>query len=123
MSEVQFKREPALWLALIATAVQMVSAFVLPLTEGQQGVLNAVAVAIAGLITAVIVKSDQMVPAILAVLKALIALGLAFGWALSPEAQSTIMSFAAAAAAMFVRTQVDAPAPPQVSGDVHTHSA
>lgn len=111
-----FRREPALWLALVAAVIQMVSAFAFHLTTEQQGVLNAVAVAVAGLVTAVIVRSDQMVPAILGVLKAVIAVGLAFGLAMSPEAQATIMSFAAALAAVFVRTQVDAPVGKLVAG-------
>lgn len=107
----RLSREPALLLALIATTVQMVSAFLIPLTEGQQGVLNALAVAVAGLVTAVMVRSDQLAPAILGVVQAILALGLAFGLALSPENQAVIMSFAAAVVAMFVRQIVTAPVP------------
>lgn len=112
-----FKREPALWLALIATVIQMVSAFVFPLSVDQQGVLNAVTLAIAGLVTALMVKSDQTAPAILGLLKAVIALGLAFGLSLTPENQAIIMSFAAAVVAMFIRTQVQASVPTQMAGD------
>lgn len=103
-------REPALLiLGLISAGVQMVSAFVFPLTVDQQGVLNACAVAIAGVITAVMVRSDQLAPALLGAVQAIIALGLAFGLQLAPEQQSVLMTFAAAVVAMFIRTQVTAP--------------
>lgn len=108
------RREPALILGLIASAVQLTSAFAIPLTTAQQGVLNALAVAAAGLITAVLVRSDQLAPAILGVAQAALALGLAFGWDLSPDHQAVIMSFVVAVVSMFVRTQVSAPAPASV---------
>jgi hypothetical protein len=104
------RREPALILGLFAAAVQMVSAFVFHLTITQQGTLNAVAIAVAGLVTAISVKSDQLAPLILGLAQALLAVGLAFGLYLSPDNQSVIMSFVAAVVAMFIRTQVTAPA-------------
>lgn len=107
----QFKREPALWLALISASISMVSAFFFELTIEQQGVLNAGAAAVAGLITAVMVKSDQLVPAILGAVSAVLAIGLAFGLRLDQADQATIMAFATAAVHMFVRTQVLAPVP------------
>jgi hypothetical protein len=103
------RREPALILALVASAIQMVSAFLFDLTVDQQATLNAVAVAAAGLVTAIMVKSDQLAPFVLGLLQAALAVGLAFGLYLSPENQSVIMTFAAAVVAMFVRTQVQAP--------------
>lgn len=109
-----FGREPALILAFIAAAVQLVSSFVFPLTDGQQGAVNAIAIGVAGLVTAIAVKSDQLAPAILGVVQAALALGLAFGWDLAPEQQSVVMAFAAAGVAMFVRTQVVAPEAPVV---------
>jgi ABC-type enterochelin transport system permease subunit len=108
-------REPALLiLGLIAAVVQMVSAFLFPLTIDQQGVLNAVAVAIAGVITAAMVRSDQLAPAVLGAVQAILALGLAFGLNLAPEQQSVVMTFTAAVVAMFIRTQVQAPVPARV---------
>jgi len=105
------QREPALILALVASIIQMVSAFIFPLTVSQQGVLNACAVAAAGLITAAVVKSDQLAPAILGFAQAAIALGIAFGWHLTDTNQSIIMTFIATVVSMFVRTQVTAPVP------------
>lgn len=104
-----FGREPAVWLALAAAAVQLVSAFFLPLTDVQQGSLNAVAVAAVGFLTAWQVSKERALPAVLGVIQAALALGLSFGWHLSPERQAVIMSVAAAIVAMFVRTQVEAP--------------
>jgi hypothetical protein len=110
-----FGREPALWAALLASVVQMVSAFVFPLSVEQQGVLNALTVAVLGAVTAFAVSSERGVPALLAALKAALAVGLAFGMHLSPEVQATVMTFAAAVAAMFIRTQVTAPVPAELS--------
>jgi hypothetical protein len=103
------RREPALILGLVAAVIQMVSAFVFPLTVEQQGVLNAVAVAVVGLITAIIVRAEQLAPAILGLVQSVIAVGLAFGLHLTPENQSVIMTFAAAVVAMFTRQVVTAP--------------
>ena len=110
-----FGREPALVLAFVAALIQMVSSFVFPLSVDQQGVLNALTVAIIGVVTALAVRGDQAAPAILGFIKAALAVGLAFGFHLAPEAQSTIMVFAAAVVAMFVRTQVIAPVQSVVS--------
>jgi hypothetical protein len=106
-----FRREPALFLALFAALVQGVSAFFFELTVTQQGVLNAAAVAVAGIVTAAMVARDHLPPAILGALQAVLAVGLAFGLDLSPERQTVIMTLAAAVVAMFVRTQVTAPVP------------
>lgn len=107
-----FGREPALWLALVATTVQLVAAFVVHLTDEQQGALNFVAAAAVGIITAVAVAREKLTPAILGGVQAVIALGVAFGWHLSAGNQAILMSFAAAVVAMFVRTQVVAKVPP-----------
>lgn len=103
-------REPALWAALASSAIMMFSAFVLPLTVDQQGVLNAVVAALLGLVTAVMLRSDGITAAVLGLVKALLAVGVAFGLAWSPETQAVVMSFAAAVSGMFVRTQETAPA-------------
>lgn len=107
-------REPALIVAFVVSLVMTVCAFVFPLTVDQQGILNAVAVAVAGVVTALMVKSDQLAPAILGLVKAVLALGLAFGLGLSTANQAVIMTAAAALVAAFVRTQVTAPVPVQV---------
>jgi hypothetical protein len=110
-----FGREPALWLATFAALVQFLSAQVLDLSVGQQGALNAVAVAVVGAVTAWRVSAEKGVPALVGVLQALLALGLAFGLDMSSEAQSTLMALVTALASLWVRTQVVAPVPPAPS--------
>jgi hypothetical protein len=100
-------REPALWLALVAVAVQLGTAVGLHLTSGQQAGINAGALAVVGLLIAVSVH-DGISAAALGLLQAGIALAVGFGLHWSPEQQSTVMAFAAAIAAMWTRTQVTA---------------
>jgi hypothetical protein len=111
-----FKRDPALWLFLVATVVRLVSAFFIELSPDQQAWLNAAATGIASLIVALIVKKEGQVPAILGAAQAIIALAVGFGLNLSAEQQAVIMSMIGAVAAMFVRTQVEAPV--TINGDV-----
>lgn len=102
----KLSRDPALWLGLIAALVSIVSSFVFPLSVDQQAVLNAVAVALAGLATAFFVRRDGQAAAIVGLAQAVIACGLGFGLDVSPEGQAAIMALVSTAAAMFVRTQV-----------------
>jgi hypothetical protein len=102
-------REPAVILAFVAALIQGVSGFFFHLTADQQGVLNAVAVAVLGFVTAAAVKGDAWLPAISGLIKAVGALGLAFGAHWSADKQSLVMVLVTAAFAAFVRTQVVAP--------------
>lgn len=103
-----FKREPAVWLTLIATAIRLLGAFVIDLSDGQQAILNAAAAAGAALIVAVMVRDGQ-VAAILGFAQALLALAVGFGLHIDADHQAVIMSFVGGIVAMFVRTQVTAP--------------
>lgn len=107
-----FGREPALWLGLIAAVIQVVSATVFELSDTQQAVLNAVAVAVIGFATALAVSQEKIVPALIGLLQAAFAVALAFGWDVPASTQGAIMALVTGAAAMFVRTQVVAPVPP-----------
>lgn len=91
MTRLILGREPAYWLALASGLIAFVSAAVTPLTTDQQGVLNAAVAALFGLITAGFLAGEKSVAAIVGFFKSLIAIGLAFGLALSPEVQSTAM--------------------------------
>lgn len=102
-------REPAVWLALVAALIQAVSGFFFHLTDEQQGVLNAVAAAVLGLVVAFAVKGDVVLPAVLGFIKAVFALGLAFGAHWAPDKQSLIMVLVTALFAAFVREKVVAP--------------
>lgn len=106
-------REPALWLSLVSVGIQLVTAFGLDLSTGQQATINAVAVAVVGLLTAVAVH-DGVAAAILGLVQAAVALAVGFGLRWSPDQQSTTLAFAAAVVAMFVRTQVT----PKTAGEV-----
>lgn len=109
-------REPALWLALVTAAIQLSSAFFLDLSTEQQALLNALAVALSGAVTAYMVAQDRMVPALVGAMQALLSVAVGFGADLSPDTQAAVMASVAGVAAMFVRTQVWAPEPPQASG-------
>lgn len=112
---VNLNREPALlWIGLIAPLVQAAAAFVLVDNVAVQGAVNAVAVALAGAITAAVVKSENLLPAITGLAQAVIALVLAFGVQWSPEQQAALMAAVGVVAAAFVRQQVTAPVPPSV---------
>lgn len=106
-----FGREPALWLALVAVGVKLLSAFVVNVSTDQQAVINAAAAAVAGLIVAA-QTHDGIASAALGLVQAMVALAVGFGLHWSPDQQAIVMSFAAAVVAMFVRTQVSAPVPP-----------
>lgn len=111
------RREPALALALVAALVQLVSAWVLPLTDNQQGVLNALAAAVVGVVVAASVGLDKAVPLLAGLFQAGIAVGLAFGWDLGADQQSTLMAVVTTVVAFFVRQNVSAKVPPVE--DVH----
>lgn len=108
----RLSRDPALWLGLIAALISAIGAFLFPLTIDQQAVLNAVAVAGAGALTAFLVRRDGQAAAIVGLAQAVIACGLGFGLNIAPEGQAAIMAVVSTAAAMFVRTQVVAKVDP-----------
>lgn len=106
-----FGREPALWLALVAVAVKLSTAFGLDLTSDQQAVVNAVAAALVGLAVAVMVH-DGIGAAVIGAVQAAVALAVGFGLHWSPDQQAVVLSSASALVAMWTRTQVTAPVPP-----------
>lgn len=106
------RREPAiLWLGLLAPIVQALAAFVFAADPALQGAINAAAIAVAGAVTAFMVKSDNLLPAITGAVGALIALVLAFGVDWSSEQQASLMIAVGAIAAYIVRDRVNAPVP------------
>jgi hypothetical protein len=111
------RREPAtLWIGLVAPIVQGLVALLFVDDIQTQGIINAAAVAIAGAITAFLVRSDNLLPAITGAMQAVIAVALAFGLQWSPETQASIMVALGAIAAFLVRDRVNAPvAAPTVS--------
>lgn len=106
-----FGREPALVMAFISSAIMVFSSFIFPLSDEQQGVLNAVVVAIFGFITAALLAHEKLVPALVGLVKAVIAIAISFGLHLSPEQQGVLLAFVAGAAALWYRPQVTASVP------------
>lgn len=104
-----FGRDPMVWTAAAAAIVQFISAFFLPLSVDQQGVIAAVAIALFGFFGAATLHDGTWAAAGLSVLKALIALGLAFGLSWAPEQQATVMITVQALLTLALRRQVTAP--------------
>lgn len=103
-----FGRDPVLIMALISSTIAVLSSFLLHLSDEQQGVLNACAVALFGFIAAAMLARDKAVPALVGLFKAVIAVAVAFGLHLTPEAQGLVLTLVAAAGALLVRPQVTA---------------
>lgn len=106
-----FGREPSLFYALVAQVIALASGLGLHLSVDQQGALNAAVFFVSGCVLAWRVAAEKGIALLGGVAKALIALGLAFGWHLSPENQSTLLLFVSTAIAFIVRGQVVAPEP------------
>lgn len=102
-------REPAQWIGLLSAAVALFSALILPLDIVQQGALIAVATAVFGVAGALAVSGEKAAPLVAGLVQSVIALALAFGLALTPEVQGSVMAFIAAGVGFYLRTQVEAP--------------
>ena len=106
------RREPALfWVGLVAPVVQALVAFLLVNDPAVQALVNAAAAALAGAVTAFLVRADNLVPAITGAAQALIALVVGLGLAWSPEQQALLMVPIGMLAAYLVRDRVVAPVP------------
>lgn len=106
-----FGREPAQWLSLLSGILILISP-ILGLNGEMQGAINAFLVALFGFLTAAVVAREKAAPLVAGLLKAAIAVALAFRLDLSPELQVGIMVGLEAVVAFFLRTQVVAPVPP-----------
>lgn len=101
-------REPAVFWAMVTAVLQALSLFI-PLTEAQQGLVNAVLVAAAGFATAAMVSAEKALPALTGLLSAVFSLLLGFGLSVPGRMQVAVMAAVAALGAFFVRQQVVAP--------------
>jgi len=106
-----FGREPAAWIALFAVLLQLLSSYLIHWSDGTQGVVNAVIVALFGLWTAAHLPAwrDKILPALLGVAQAVFSLLFAFGNDVPAKTQSEWMAFITVVVGLFVRTQVTAP--------------
>lgn len=103
-----FGREPAQWLQLASGILIFLTPF-LHLTVDQNGAILAVITAAFGFATALAVSGEKAAPLVAGLLKALIALALAFHFMMPPEVQAGTMVLVEAAVAWYLRTQVIAP--------------
>jgi hypothetical protein len=106
-------REPIKIGALIAAALGLVSGLGLPVSIDQQGVINAAIVLVIGLINTWVVSVEKALPLIVGAVQAAMSVALSFGLLLSPQVQASVMTFVVALVAMWTRTQVTAPVPPE----------
>lgn len=105
-----FGREPAQWLQL-ASGVLVFLTPILHLTPEQNGALIAVLTAIFGIATGLAVSGEKAAPMVAGLLKALIALALAYRFNISPEIQAGSMVLVEAGVAWYLRTQIVASVP------------
>lgn len=109
---VNLRREPAiLWISLVAPIVQAIAAFVFVTNPDTQAVVNAAAVAVAGAITAWLVRADNLLPALTGAAQAVIALTIGLGADWTPEQQAALMVPVGIIAGYVVRDRVVAPIP------------
>jgi hypothetical protein len=105
-------RYPAAVLLGLSTLLQMLVAFGMDLSDGKTGAINAVAAAVFGVATAVVLAHDRLLPAILGFGQALATLFIAFGAHLTDSQVSTALALLAAVVTpligAFVHTQATA---------------
>ncbi len=105
-------REPAaLYIGLIAPVVACLAAFVFAAAPETQVIINAAALAVAGAITAFVVRSEKLLPAIVGAISAVVSVGAALGMQLDSQQQASLVVALGAVAAVIVRDRVTAPAP------------
>lgn len=102
------KREPAQWIQLVSGVLVFLTPL-LHLTPDQNAAVIAVVTAVFGIATGFAVSAEKGAPMVAGLIKALIALALAWRLNLSPELQSGLMVMVEAGVAWYLRTQVTAP--------------
>lgn len=105
-----FGREPAQWIQL-ASGVLVFLTPLLHLDAAQNGAVIGVLTAVFGIATGFAVSAEKAAPMVAGLIKALIALALAWRLNMSPEIQSGLMVMVEAGVAWYLRTQVVAPVP------------
>lgn len=114
-----FGREVTMWVALICAAFAVASGLWFGWSTEQNGVINAIVVAAGGLVVALFVKGNVVLPAVVGFAQAVFDVALAFNVDISPEDQSVVLAFVATAVGFFVRQQVTAPVQ-AVKGDEYS---
>ena len=102
-----FGREPAVFWSLVAGVILALLQLVHMPTE-VNGALNALTMAAAGVLTAAMVATDKLLPALVGLVQAVFALFLSLGTPVPETTQTGILALLAAVASFFVRQQVGA---------------
>lgn len=110
-------RYPAAILLGLSTLLQMLVAFGLDLSDTEVGAVNAVAAAVFGVATAVVLAQDRLLPAILGLGQAVATLFIAFGAHLTDSQVSTALALLAAVVTPLIGAFVHSQATAQV--DAH----
>jgi hypothetical protein len=109
---VNIKREPAvLLIGIFPPIVAAIAAFAFAANPDTQGLVNVAAVAVAGAVTAFMVRSDNLLPAVTGALQAVIHAIAAFGFGWDASQQTALLVALSAVAAFVVRDRVTAPVP------------
>jgi hypothetical protein len=101
-------REPSQWIQLVSGVLVFLTPL-LGLTAEVNGAVIAVVTAVFGVLNGLAVSVERAAPMVAGLIKALIALALAFRLDLSPEMQAGVLVMVEAAVAWYLRTQVTAP--------------
>lgn len=105
-----FGREPAMLAEVVASALVVANLLFLPdLDTVLQSLINALLFAGASLYIAVKTRSDSLLPLLVGVFKAGLALVVGLGVPIDNAAQAGLLAFIGLVAGMFVRGQVSAP--------------
>lgn len=104
-----FGREPVYFLGFIAAALQALSAFGVNLSDTTQTLINAVAAAAVGLISAIVLKNGALAAALVQFAQAVMALCVGFGLDWSADDQSKVMAAIGALVTLWLREKVTAP--------------
>ncbi|QGF20289.1 holin [Gordonia phage Sixama] len=107
-------REPAAWTAFVMAAVSIVSSFFFSISPETQAGIQVAVNAVLALVVVVMVR-ENVVPAIVAVVQAVLPLVVVAGWDASVEQQGVILAVAPLVLGfLFVRPQVTAKIGPEV---------
>jgi nicotinamide riboside transporter PnuC len=105
-------REPAvLYMSLVAPLAQLVLILWPALPPGAQSILTGVVPALMGVVIAVLVRAEKLLPLIIGLAQAALTAALAFGLHLTVDQQSAILGFVSLAAGVVIRDRVEAPVP------------
>lgn len=106
-----FGREPVYILGFLAAAIQALSAFGLEVSQETQTAVNAVAAAVVGVISAIVLKNGALGAALLNFAQAGMALFVGLGLDWSADDQAKWMALVSAGVALYLHEKVTAPIP------------